>query len=313
MPSDVRILITGVNGSVAFPVASALAQHNDVWGLARFTDPTSRHRVESAGIHAVAADISAPGALDELPEFDYVLHLAYYRGGMGDFEEAMRINAEGTGLLLTRFRSARAVLVMSSNVIYPPHDDPWHAHREDEPIGGMIPFWSPTSPTAKVAEEAVARSYARTLDLPVVITRLNSVYGPSGDLQAVMNMDAVVEGRPVSARWDPHPHAPIHVDDIVGQLDAMLDAASTPATIVNWAGDDQVTIQQWSQMAAEWAGTTANVVVNAVPGTTRNNLADTTKRMSITGPCGVRFESGFRAIFEQRHGPVRAGSDTAFE
>jgi nucleoside-diphosphate-sugar epimerase len=302
VPSDKRILVTGVNGSVALPVATALARDNEVWGLARFSDPSSRERVELAGIHAVAADIAAAGALAALPEFDYVLHLAYYRGGMADFDEAMRINAEGTALLLTRFRRAKAVLVMSSNVIYPPHDDPWHAHREDEPIGGMIPFWSPTSPTAKVAEEAVARSYARTLDLPVVITRLNSVYGPYGDLQAIMHMDAVVEGRPVQARWDPHPHAPIHVDDIVGQLDAMLDAASAPATIVNWAGDDQVTIQQWSAMAAEMAGTTANVVVNAVPGTTRNNLADTTKRLSITGPCAVRFEPAFRAIFAERHG-----------
>jgi nucleoside-diphosphate-sugar epimerase len=302
MPVDKRILVTGVNGSVALPVATALARDNDVWGLARFSDPASRNRVESAGIRAVAADIAAPGSLDDLPGFDYVLHLAYYRGGMSDFDEAMRVNAEGTALLLTRFPTSRAVLVMSSNVIYPPHDDPWHAHREDEPIGGMIPFWSPTSPTAKVAEEAVARSYARTLDLPVVITRLNSVYGPHGDLMPIMHMDAVVEGRPVQARWDPHPHAPIHVDDIVGQLDAMLDAASVPATIVNWAGDDQVTIQQWSAMAAEMAGTTAKVVVNAVPGTTRNNLADTTKRMAITGPCAVRFEPAFRDIFAERHG-----------
>jgi nucleoside-diphosphate-sugar epimerase len=110
------------------------------------------------------------------------------------------VNAEGTGQLLSHCRRARAVLVMSSNVIYPPHDDPWHAHGEDEPIGGMIPFWSPTSPTAKVAEEAVARSYARTLDLPVTIARLNTVYGPQADYLPVMPVDAVVSGRPVAAR-----------------------------------------------------------------------------------------------------------------
>lgn len=308
MPSDQRILVTGVNGSVAFPVAAALARDNEVWGVSRFSDPSSRDRVEAAGIVTVAADLAAPGALDGLrDDFTFVLHLAYFRGGLEDFDEAMRVNAEGTGLLLTHCRRARAVLVMSSNVIYPPHEDPWHAHREDEPIGGMIPFWSPTSPTAKVAEEAVARSYARTLDLPVTIARLNTVYGPHGDLMPIMHMDAIAEGRPVHARWDPHPHAPIHVDDLVGQLDAMLDAASVPATIVNWAGDDHVTIQQWAALAAELAGTTAEVVVNAVPGTTRNNLADTTKRMAITGPCQVRFDDAYRAIFALRHAAPRPG------
>jgi nucleoside-diphosphate-sugar epimerase len=303
MPSDQRILVTGVNGSVAFPIAAALAKDNEVWGLARYSDPASRERVDAAGIHSVAADVAEAGALNDLPtNFTYALHLAYYRGGLADFEEAMRVNAEGTGQVLTHCRQARSVLVMSSNVIYPPHDDPWHAHREDEPIGGMIPFWSPTSPTAKVAEEAVARSYARTLDLPVTIARLNTVYGSQPDYLPIMHMDAVVAGKPVAARWDPHPHAPIHVDDLVGQLDAMLDAASVPATIVNWAGDDQVTIQQWAALAAELAGTTATVEVKVVPGTTRNNLADTTKRMAITGPCKIRFDEAYRAIFAQRHG-----------
>lgn len=303
MPSDQRVLVTGVNGSVAFPIAEALARNNEVWGVSRFSDPSSRERVDAAGIRTIAADIATPGALDDVPDdFAFVLHLAYYRGGLGDFEEAMRVNAEGTGQVLTHCRRARAALVMSSNVIYPPHDDPWHAPTENAPIGGMIPFWSPTSPTAKVAEEAVARSYARTLGLPVTIARLNTVYGAQADFLPIMHMDAVVAGRSVVARWDPHPHAPIHVDDLVGQLDAMLDAASVPVTVVNWAGDDQVTIQQWAALAADLAGTTANVEVKVVPGTTRNNLADTTKRMAITGPCSVRFDASFRAIFAARHG-----------
>ena len=302
MPSDTKLLVTGVTGSVAFPIAAALAADNEVWGLARFSDPESRERVEAAGIRPVAADIAAPGALDGLPgDFDFVLHLAYFRGGIDDFDEAMRVNAEGTAAVLTRCHGARAALVMSSNVIYPPHPDPWHAHREDEPIGGMIPFWSPTSPTAKVAEEAVARAYARTLGLPVTIARLNTVYGPQPDFLPVMHMDAVVAGRPVNARWDPHPHAPIHVDDLLAQLDAMLDAASVPATTVNWAGDEQVTIQRWAALAGELAGVTPDIVVTPAPGTTRNNLADTAKRMTITGPCRTRFDDAYREIFTERY------------
>jgi nucleoside-diphosphate-sugar epimerase len=301
MLSDEKILVTGVSGDVAFPVAEALAVDNEVWGLARFTNPDSRTRTEQAGVRPFTVDIGG-GRYDDLPtDFTYLVHLAYFRGGASDFDEAIRINGEGTGLLLEHCRSAKAALVMSSNIVYPPHDDPWHAHREDEAIGGMIPFWSPTSPTAKIAEESVARYCARSLDLPVIITRLNSAYGPDGTYLPTSNMDAVVNGRPVVARWDPHPHAPIHIGDIIGQLEAMLDAASTPATIVNWAGDDQVTIQQWSQLAAEYCGRPANVEVKVTPGTTRNNLADVTKRRTITGPCSHRFEPAFGDIYNAKY------------
>jgi nucleoside-diphosphate-sugar epimerase len=302
MLHDQKILVTGVSGDVAFPLAKALAATNEVWGLARFTDPASRARADDAGIRTVTADLGS-GELDHVPnDFTYVLHLAYYRGGATEFDTAMRVNGEGTGLLLQHCRTAKAALVMSSNVIYPPHDDPWHVPHEDDAIGGMIPYWSPTSPTAKIAEEAVARYCARALDLRVIITRLNTAYGPDGTYLPTSNMDAVVNGKPVVARWDPHPHAPIHLDDIVGQLEAMLDAASTPATIVNWAGDEQVTIQQWSQYAADYCGGVADVHTKPVAGTTRSNLADVTRRRAITGPCAVSFEPAFRAIYGTRYG-----------
>ena len=132
-----KILVTGVHGAVAFPLASALAADNEVWGVARFTDPATRTKVEQAGITAHVADVASAG-LDGLPDdFTYVLHLAYFRGGEDAFDESFRINAEGTGLVLQHCRSARAALVMSSHVIYTPTDDPTHTHREDEPIGGM--------------------------------------------------------------------------------------------------------------------------------------------------------------------------------
>ena len=178
MISGEKILVTGVHGAVAFPLARALAADNEVWGAARFTDPASRTKVEDAGITAHVVDLGA-GAPDELPDdFTYVLHLAYFRGGNDAFGESFRTNAEGTGLVLQHCRRAKAALVMSSQVIYTPTDDPWHAHREEEPVGGMRAPWASTAPSAKVAEESVARFCAHAFDLPVTIARLNTVYGP---------------------------------------------------------------------------------------------------------------------------------------
>ena len=39
-----KILITGLTGQVAYPVAVALAKESDVWGIARFSDPAKKER-----------------------------------------------------------------------------------------------------------------------------------------------------------------------------------------------------------------------------------------------------------------------------
>src|SRR4249919_3387963 len=124
MISGEKILVTGVHGAVAFPLARFLAAENEVWGAARFTDPTLRVKVESAGITTCAIDLGGDD-FDGLPDdFTYVLHLAYFRGGDDRFGESFRVNAEGTGLVLQHCRRAKAALVMSSHVIYTPTDDP---------------------------------------------------------------------------------------------------------------------------------------------------------------------------------------------
>ena len=152
----------------------------------------------------------------------------------------MRVNAEGTGLLLSHCRSAKAALVMSTVTVYKPHPDPWHPFREDDPIGDAgLPTPQPYS-IVKIAEEAVARYCAREFDLPITIARMGSAYGDRGGLP-LWHLNAIAEGKPVVARWDPLPYSPIHYDDINAHVEALLGAASVPATIVNWAGDVPVT------------------------------------------------------------------------
>jgi nucleoside-diphosphate-sugar epimerase len=185
---------------------------------------------------------------------------------------------------------------MSSHAIYALNDDPWYAQREIDALGGALAPWAPTSPAAKLTMEAVARGAARTLDLPVVIARLNTVFGPFGGLPN-MHVAMIAKGDPVPAPWDPNPHSPIHSDDMLAQLEALLDAASTPATIVNWSGDEPVTVQEWSAYAAELAGAHAEVVVNEMPGVAKGAVADATKRRAITGPCLVDWKEAFAQEF----------------
>ena len=302
MIKNEKILISGASGEVALPLLNFLSGDNEVWGVARLADPAARQKIERAGARAVALDV-VEGDYSALPDdFTYVLHLAWYRGGQGDFDGAVRVNGEATGRVLYHCRKAKAALVMSSTAIYAPREDPWDFPKEDAAIGGANVPWALTSGVSKIAQETTARFCAREFGLPVVITRLNTVYGNGPRFLPVMNMDAVAQGREVTARWDPMPHTPIHTDDICQQLEAMLGAASAPANIVNWGGDDMITVQDWCRMAGEFAGVEAKVVTQPSPNATRTAASDQTKRRSITGPSKVAFADAYRQIFDDRHG-----------
>jgi nucleoside-diphosphate-sugar epimerase len=299
-----KILITGPAGRIAFGLTRALAPDNEVWGIARFSDPATLEKVEALGVRVRALDI-ADGHFDDLPtDFSYLLHLAADFSA-DDYERAFEVNAEGTGLLLEHCRTAKAALVMSTVSIYKPHPDPWHAFREDDPPGdAMVPGQAPYS-ISKIAEEAVARYCARSFDLPVTIARMGSAYGDQGGLP-VWHLDAVAAGEPVRSRWDPMPYSPIHDDDIVWQLEPLLDAASVPATIVNWAGDEPVSVQQWCAYFGNLLGVRSEVEVEVVPGASIGSVADHTKRTSLTGPCRVGWRDGLRQVTELFY-PDRVG------
>ena len=117
MISGAKILVTGVTGAVGAPVARALAKDNEVWGIARFTDPAKRADIEAAGVITRTVDIGS-GDFSQVPDdFTYVLHLNWMRGGLDQLQEAIRTNIEGPGLLMQHTRKARATLVASSMII----------------------------------------------------------------------------------------------------------------------------------------------------------------------------------------------------
>jgi nucleoside-diphosphate-sugar epimerase len=294
---DEKILITGPAGRIAFGLARSLATANEVWGVARFSDPSTRDKVEALGVRTHVADIGR-GDLGDLPtDFTYVLHLAADFSPT-DYERAITVNAEGTGFVLEHCRAAKAALVMSTLTVYKPHPDPWHAFREEDPVGDqMLPGQAPYS-VSKIAEEAVARYCARSFDLPVTIARMGAAYGSQGGLPA-WHMHAIAAGEPVRARWDPLPYSPIHDDDIAAQLEPLLDAAAVPATIVNWAGDQPVSVREWAAYFGDLLGVAAKVEVEPVAGTSIGSVGDSTKRTSITGPCEVGWREGFRRLAEQ--------------
>jgi nucleoside-diphosphate-sugar epimerase len=292
--SGKKILLTGAAGQIGFPLTEFLAAENEVWGVARFSEPGSRERVEATGATTRVIDLGE-ARFDDLPtDFTYVVHLAVLQEGGLDYDRAISVNAEGTGLLLQHCRSARAALVMSTQSVYRPVEDPHHAFHESDPLGDCNSMHAPTYSISKISEEAVSRYCARAFGLPITIARMNASYGANGGLPTY-HLDWIMAGAPVVTRWDPCPY------DINHQTEALLAAASVPATIVNWGGDEAVTVQEWCSYIGELAGVTPTVETKPVPGTLRGSVADPSRRLALTGPGAVSWRDGIRRTFEHRY------------
>ncbi len=300
MLEDQKILLTGPAGNIGFPLARELAQDNEVWGISRFADPAERARVDEGGVITRPVDL-ARCEFGDLPDhFDYVLHLGAYIIG-DDYDRALQVNAEGTALLMTRYRRAKAILVMSTNGVYQPNPDPWHPYLETDPLGDAHVPGVPTYSISKIAEEAIARACARQMDIPTIICRMNSAYGVTGGggLPGIY-FDKIRAGENVILRSDPNPYSPIDDRDIFGQTEALLDAASPACPIVNWGGDEAVPTQDWCQLFGELLGVAPDVAVVGVPGTQPGVVGDNTRRLAVTGPSRVGWREGMTALAEAR-------------
>ncbi|MCH2171750.1 NAD(P)-dependent oxidoreductase [Myxococcota bacterium] len=301
-----KILVTGPAGQIAFPLASRLALDNEVWGIARFSDETSRQRVEDAGIQTRAVDLAEPVWGDLPADFDYVLHLAASIVPGHDYATAIRINAEGTGHVMSRFRNAKACLVMSTCGVYASPDDAHHGVLEDDPLGGSPQPYAPTYCVSKISQEAVAKFCATTFELPTILARMNAAYGDNGGLAAML-LDVILAGYPIPLLKGRDPIAsPIHEDDIFDQTPGLLAAASIPATITNWGGDEPVDIRELCRFMAELAGCEVEFVES--DDGIHQYWIDPTRRIELAGPCRVPWREGVTRMIATRQSDLPAGN-----
>lgn len=292
-----KILITGATGQVARGVAESLAADNEVWCLGRFADPVVKAELRGLGLRTwhwdMAPDDPGDDGLAGLPDdFTHVLHSAVVRGDGTDFESTVERNVVATGRLMTHCRRARAFLFVSTGAIYARLTRD-HLYTETDPLGGQAP-WLPTYPVGKMSTEGVVRAFAQTLGLPTVIARLNVAYGPHGHGGVpVLFLRRMLAGMPIEIpRGDGNWCSPIHSDDIARQVPLLWSAASVPAAVVNWGGDEAVSIEQMMTHAAECTGVPVTFAPSDV---TRDTCAyDNTRRQALIGGCEVGWQDGLR-------------------
>ena len=119
--SGEKILITGPAGQIAFPLARYLAADNEVWGIARFSDADEPGRRSTRSGSPPWCATSRPATSPACPTTSPTSCTSPRSRAPGlDFDHAITVNAEGTGLLLAHCRNAKAALVMSTHSVYRP-------------------------------------------------------------------------------------------------------------------------------------------------------------------------------------------------
>jgi len=286
-----RILVTGVTGMVAGPMAAVLAKDNTVFGAARFADPAQREAHEAAGVATVRIDLER-GDLDEVPDgLDYVLNFAVAR--TNDFATDMAANTEGAAALMERCKDVTAFFQCSSAAVYQPNGH--GALTEDAPLGdshraaGMESY-----SITKIAAEVIVAHTSRRLGIPTVIARLSVPYGDTFGWP-FFHVMMIRHGMAVPVHPDaPSQFSPLHLDDIVGSLPYLLDAAAVPATVVNWGGDEVASVEDWCGLIGELLDTP--VTFETVEASIPSIVVDVTRLNGLGFHSTVGWQEGIRRL-----------------
>ena len=191
-------------------------------------------------------------------EVDAVFHLAAQaivgaanRSPISTFES----NIRGTYMILEACRlssGVKSVVVASSDKAYGSHLE--LPYREEFPLQGVFPY-----DVSKSCTDLIARSFAVTYELPVVVTRSANIYGP-----ADLNLSRIVPGTIVSVLRNENPVVRsdgtpvrefVHTDDVCSAYLALAENIDeTRGEAFNIGTNESVQILELTNKIIDLAG-----------------------------------------------------------
>jgi nucleoside-diphosphate-sugar epimerase len=292
---DARILITGATSQVGLPVARALAASNEVFGMGRLRRAEERALLASVGVEPVSADLVTDDFATLPAKIDYVINFAVVK--TGNFDHDLAANAEGVGRLMSRLTGVRAFLHCSSTAVY--QADGHRAFKETDPLGDNHRAIFPTYSICKIAAESMVKFAARQWGIPTTIARLNVPYGDNGGWPA-FHLEMMLGGMAIDVHADaPSLYNPIHEDDYIATIPRLLEVASIPATIVNWGGSEEASIEDWCRYIGALVGVEPKL--HPTEKTIPSVRIDTTRMHELIGPTRVGWKEGIRRMVRARH------------
>jgi nucleoside-diphosphate-sugar epimerase len=149
VPGDIMVLgVGGKMGPTLARMARRAAPGKRVTGVARFSEPGLRERLQAQGIECIEADLLSRDAIAALPEVANIVFMAGRKfGSTGSEWLTWAMNAHVPALVAERFRRSR-IVAFSTACVYPFVGTGTNGASEDVP---------PTAPSGEYANSCVAR------------------------------------------------------------------------------------------------------------------------------------------------------------
>jgi 2-alkyl-3-oxoalkanoate reductase len=241
------ILITGVNGFIAGHLAERLLMEGwRVRGTAR--RPDAAGWLAARGVEVVSADLLDRAALVGAAEgCARIVHAAGWTGGLELTDEAgYQVNVDGTANILAAAESAGAgrFVYISSVAVYGLNRAPLLGESAATPKVGQA------YPDSKIVAEALVRAS----ELPFVIIRPASTYGPRGGAWTLGPIESIKTGRLVLMGRDAGLVTPGYIDNLIDGLLLALNRPKALGEMFNLCDDHAVTYREFYLAYARMLG-----------------------------------------------------------
>ena len=300
------LVILGVAGKMG-PTLARLAKNatpsRRVIGVARFSEPEVKERLESWGVETIACDLLDRDAISVLPDAPNLIFAAGHKfGASGNTPLTWAMNTWVPSVVAERYRSSRIVAFSTGNV-YPLTK-----------VGTPAPTeTSPTGPVGDYAQSCLGRErmfeyFSARYRTPGRIFRLNYAidmrYGVLFDIAS-----KVKKGEPVDVTMG-HVNL-IWQGDANEQVLRCLARCTTPTTPLNSTGLEALSVRELATGLGERMGVPARIVGREAETAL---LSDASEAARLFGPPSVPIATLLDWVADWvAHDGASLGKPTKFE
>lgn len=278
IPGDLMVLgVAGKMGPTLARLARRAAPGKRVVGVARFSDPALRARLDAWGVETIACDLLDRAAVQALPQIPNVVFAAGHKfGATADPALTWAMNCHVPALVAEAFRGAQRLVAFSTGNVYPL-----------SPAGGPgADEGTPPGPVGEYAQSCLGRErmfqyFSQKFGTPGRLFRLNYAidlrYGVLHDLaRRVLAGEAIdLAMGHVNVIWQ---------GDANAQVLRSLAHCRVPAAPLNCTGAETLSVR-W--LAGELATRLGKPLVIRGQEAPTALLSDTTEAQALFGPPAV--------------------------
>jgi nucleoside-diphosphate-sugar epimerase len=252
--ADGDVIVLGVAGKMGPTLARMARRAMDaagvshrVIGVSRFSSPEQQRTLEAVGVETIRCDLLDDAALARLPDAPHVVFMAGRKfGSTGNEPLTWAMNAHLPALVCARYRGSRIAAFSTGNV-YGLTRQGRGGSREDDPPAPVGEY-----AMSCLARERMFQYFSDANGIPVALLRLNYA--------TEMRYGVLVDLARRIARHEPVDVTMGYVNTIwQGDANAMalaaLTHASTPASILNIAGPEELSVRSAATELARLLGT----------------------------------------------------------